>query len=307
MSASIPVGVWPTMITPFTDQDRLDFDALRAMVEWYVEREVAGLFAVCQSSEMFFLSLQERVELARRCVEMAAGRVPVIASGHVSERIEDQLTELRAVAETGVTAVVLIGNRLAAEDESDDVWKRRCEEILRQLPESVPLGVYECPYPYKRLMTPDLVRWCNGTGRFVFLKDTCCDPEQIRVKQEAVRGTSFGIYNANAATVLETLQMGVAGYSGIMANMHPELYVWLCRNWERKPELAAELQDFLGPGSAIEGPLYPRNAKYYQQLEGLPIGLHTRRESQQLGPADQRLIEQFRAASRRLWDRYAAL
>ena len=73
MNSSIPVGVWPTMITPFTDQDQLDFHALAAMVEWYVEHEVAGLFAVCQSSEMFFLSLEERVELARRCVEMAAG------------------------------------------------------------------------------------------------------------------------------------------------------------------------------------------------------------------------------------------
>ena len=307
MSTNIPAGVWPTMITPFTDDNRLDLDALAQMIDWYIRHEVAGLFAVCQSSEMFYLSLEERIELSRQCVTLAGGRVPVIASGHISDKLEDQIVELNAIAETGVRAVVLISNRLAAEEQGDDIWKNRCEAILKALPESLPLGVYECPYPYKRLMNPELLRWCNNTGRFVFLKDTCCDPEQIRARQAAVQGTPFGLFNANSATLLETLEFGLAGYSGIMANMHPELYVWLCDNWQREPEQAAELQDFLGFASAIEGPLYPRNAKYYQQLEGIPIGLHTRRESLELGPADRRLVEQFRALSLRMRDRYVTL
>ena len=73
-------GVWPTMITAFTDEDALDEAAMEALVEWYIERGVAGLFAVCQSSEMFTLSLEERLRLARMVVRHAAGRVGVIAS-----------------------------------------------------------------------------------------------------------------------------------------------------------------------------------------------------------------------------------
>lgn len=53
---------------------------------------------------MFFLSLEERVELARFIKEKAAGRVPVVASGHISDMIEDQAEELNAVAGTGVNA-----------------------------------------------------------------------------------------------------------------------------------------------------------------------------------------------------------
>ncbi len=85
MAASISDGVWPTMVTPFTADDKIDFDALAAQVEWYLARGVDGLFAVCQSSEMFYLSLDERVALARAVVERVAGRVEVIASGHISD------------------------------------------------------------------------------------------------------------------------------------------------------------------------------------------------------------------------------
>ena len=303
MDNPIPVGVWPTMITPYTEDDRLDYAALEKMIDWYVAHGVAGLFAVCQSSEMFFLSLEERTELAARCVELAHCRVPVIASGHISEKLEDQTEELRRMADTGVDAVVLINNILASVDESDDIWKSRCEFVMDAVPESMPLGLYECPYPYKREVTPDVLRWCSDTDRFVLLKDTSCDPEKMRARQQAVNGTGFKIFNANAATLMETLGMGLAGYSGVMANFHPELYVWLCDNWNRDATRAKEIQAFLGLASGVEGRLYPRNAKYYQQLEGIPISLHTRRPADQLGPADRRLVEQFRELSHLYRDR----
>jgi 4-hydroxy-tetrahydrodipicolinate synthase len=44
------------MITPFTDDNRIDFKAVRALTEWYITKGCDGIFAVCQSSEMFFLS-----------------------------------------------------------------------------------------------------------------------------------------------------------------------------------------------------------------------------------------------------------
>ena len=95
-----PGGEWPTMLTPFRD-GAVDYPALEALVEWYIAHGVSGLFAVCQSSEMFFLSLEERVGIARFVNEKAAGRVPVIASGHISDSFEDQVHELTAMTGTG--------------------------------------------------------------------------------------------------------------------------------------------------------------------------------------------------------------
>ena len=60
MTNHFPGGEWPTMLTPFRD-GKVDYPALAELIEWYIAHKVSGLFAVCQSSEMFFLSKEERV------------------------------------------------------------------------------------------------------------------------------------------------------------------------------------------------------------------------------------------------------
>ena len=275
--SAIPDGVWPTMITPFREGGAIDHAALGPLVEWYLARGVAGLFAVCQSSEMFFLSFRERLELARAVVRFAAGRVPVIASGHVAEALDDQIEEARQMAGTGIAALVLITNRFARAGEDDTVFTARLERFLAAVPDTIPLGFYECPHPFKRLLSPEVMRFCVATGRFGFLKDTSCRVGDMRAKLEAARGSPFKLFNANAATLLASLRAGASGYSGVMANFHPELYVRLCATWRSDPAGAEELQDFLGFASAIEYQCYPVNAMYALSLEGVPIRLMSRR------------------------------
>lgn len=274
MAENFPGGVWPVMLTPFTRDNKVDYPALGELVEWYIRHRVSGLFAVCQSSEMFFLSLEERTGIAKYIAEKSAGRVPVIASGHISDSFDDQAAEIRAMAATGVDAVILITNRLAAENESDDVWIANLKRLLAEIPADTKLGFYECPYPYKRVMSKKIVEYCAGTGRFYFIKDTSCDIHNIEDKLSVIRGTHFKLYNANTATLLDSLKLGAAGYSGVMANFHPELYDDLCRNYEK--EGIRGLSDRLSMFALIERQAYPVNAKYYLQLEGLHIDLTCR-------------------------------
>ena len=138
------------------------------------------------------------------------------------------------------------------------------------------LGFYECPYPYKRIISPELLKWCADSGRFYFIKDTSCDKEIIRKKLEAVKGSSLKLFNANSSTLLETLQMGASGFSGVMANFHLDLYAWLCGNYETNPEKSREIADFLTTASLIERQVYPVNAKYFQKLLGKFASIHTR-------------------------------
>ena len=56
-------GVWPVMITPFTEDNKIDYDGVLKIIEWYDKMGVTGIFAVCQSSEMFQLNARERFEL----------------------------------------------------------------------------------------------------------------------------------------------------------------------------------------------------------------------------------------------------
>lgn len=287
-------GVWPVMLTPFTDNNSVDYESLGKLVDWYIENGVAGLFADCQSSEMFFLSLEERGKIASFVKERAAGRVPVVASGHISESLEDQAEELNAIAKTGVDAVIMITNLLAKEDESDEIWLENLKKLLDKLPEDLALGFYECPYPYKRIISPELLKWCADTGRFYFIKDTSCSIENIRAKLEQIEGSHLKLFNANSSTLLETLEMGCSGFSGVMANFHTDLYVWLCENYDKEPEKARILADFLTTASLIERQVYPVNAKYAQQKMGNFSSIYTRtKEAALLNDTGKLEVEQL--------------
>lgn len=288
--SKIANGVYPVMLTPFTKDNQVDYETVNKMVEFYYRGGCQGLFAVCQSSEMFFLTEDERVNLAARVVKASAGRMCVVASGHISDSMEDQIRELRRIAETGVDAVVMISNRLAKEDEDDDVMIANMHHILDAIPD-VTFGMYECPYPYKRLLSSKVLEAMAESGRFTFIKDTCCDAELIAERIRLLNGR-IQLFNANCATNLETLQSGADGFSGIMANYHPDLLVWLYENYKTQPEKAKQLSALLSVMSMAEGCLHPVGAKYHMNLIGVPMELRSRvRNAEDFSKLDRHAIE----------------
>ncbi len=291
---NLPNGVWPTMITPFQEDGSVDYTSLRRLVDWYINQGAAGLFAVCQSSEMFFLSKEEKIGIAEATVQYASGRVPVICSGHTSDTLEDQIEEMTALAQTGVDAVVLITNRLAGEDEPDRIFIERLEKLIDTLPQGIKLGFYECPYPYKRLISDEVLEYVVHTGRFSFLKDTCCDSERIRNRLAVMKGSDFKLYNANSATLSESIRYGVNGYSGIMANFHPSLYARLVSKQLQYPGSGDDLQNLLGPLSSVEDAWYPLSAKHHLKVQGIIDTVRTRKPGPEcLDENHIRIIEQM--------------
>lgn len=285
------LGTYPTMVTPFQVDGSVDLGAVRALTEWYWQMGCDGIFAVCQSSEIFELSRADRSKIARE-VKMTADRLAasdksrapmkVVASGHISYDREEQLAELNAVAAEGVDALILISNRMDIPNTSEDAWIRDADNLIKNLPWEMPLGVYECPRPYKRLMRDKMLRFCAQSGRFHFMKDTCCDADMIARRVQILEGTPMKLLNANGQTLLASLRAGAAGYCGVMANFHPELFVWLCRNFEKYPEKAELLQSFLGTAAFTEQMAYPVTAKYHlKEIEKLPLSsLFTRVRSE---------------------------
>ena len=295
-SPQIPAGVWPVMLTPFAATGEIDWNALDALVDWYIDAGVAGLFTVCLSSEMYQLAPEERLQLAAGVIERAGGRVPVVAAGAFGDSTAAQADMAARLYDTGLDAVVLTANQLAAEDESEDVWKKRAAAIFDAC-DGIPLGLYECPRPYHRKLSPDTLGWAAGTGRIFFYKDTCCSMPAIRGKLAAIDGTPLAWFNAHAPTLLESLQAGGSGYSSIAANFIPELYVWLCKNYADAPDRARELQAFLTEAQDVIGKKYLRNAKRYLQRLGLPIDTHCRVDRPELTTADLRDLDALRDAA----------
>lgn len=294
MIKNIPNGVYPTMITPYTSDNKIDYNAVEQLIQWYYERNVNGIFAICQSSEIFFLSFEEKLELLKFIMAHKPKDMTIVASGHTADDLDTQIYEANKYIDCGIDSYVFISNRFAKPDESDDVLLANMDYVASQLPE-IGLGVYECPYPYKRILSPYVLKKMAETGKYQFLKDTCCDLGMIKEKLDAVSGSQLKIYNANSATLLDSLQLGCAGFSGVMANFHPELYSELCSVYKADPAKAQRLQNFVGFFSVAECQCYPVNAKYYLSLEGLDINIDSRaRNKAEFTPNRQAEIQQMR-------------
>ena len=264
------------MITPFLENGEIDYPGLERLIEWYIAHGADALFAVCQSSEMQFLSVRERLELGRFVVRQAAGRVPVVASGHVSDDPYSQLEELTAAVDTGADGVVLVTNHLDPKNRGSEVFRGNLQWLLDRLPQDVPLGLYECPAPYRRLLSDDELRHCLDSGRFVMLKDVSCDLDTVKRRVAMTAGTSFAILNANAAIAYDAMKAGSRGFNGVHTNFHPDLYKWLYTSGARHPELADEVATFLVLAALSEPFGYPVLAKLYHQRLGTFASIRSR-------------------------------
>ncbi|WP_368621403.1 dihydrodipicolinate synthase family protein [Paraburkholderia sp. BR13444] len=261
-------GIVPVMLTPFDDVGTIDYAGLERLIEWYLAHGSDALFAVAQSSEMQFLSLDERAALGRFVVERVAGRAPVVVSGHISDDPDAQAQELNAAAATGADGIVLVTNRLDPRREGTEAFTANLRRLMSRLPSDIPLGLYECPAPYRRLLSDDELKMCIDTGRFVMLKDVSCDLDTVKRRVALAKGSPMKILNANAAIAWDAMKAGSAGFNGVFTNFHPDLYNWLRNRADENPALAHELSTFLVLAAVSEALGYPALAKIYHQRIG---------------------------------------
>ena len=296
-------GIMPVMITPFTEDNAIDYAGLERLIEWYLSHGADALFAVCQSSEMGFLSLQEREALGRFVVKQVAGRVPVVVSGHISDDPHGQMEDLKAAVRTGADAVVLVTNHLDPQQQGREAFLGNLKWLMERLPQEIPLGLYECPVPYRRLIDDLELKWCRDSGRFVLLKDVSCDLATIRRRIEWLEGSPLTIINANATIAWEAMQAGSRGFDGVFTNIHPDLYQWLYTSGRHYPDIASELANFLALSALAEAYGYPVLAKLYHRRLGTFRSIHSRVISYDVGErywAVEAIVEQLLQGTERM-------
>jgi 4-hydroxy-tetrahydrodipicolinate synthase len=270
----------PVMLTPFSQDGRIDYDVLAKLMDFYLASGVKGFFANCQSSEMYQLSDEERLALARFVVKRAGGAVSVVASGSFGDTLEDKAEFAKRMYHTGVNAVIMITCHFAKAEESDDVLIANFDKFFT-LTDNIPMGTYECPTPYKRILTPYAFSYLLGTKRMIYHKDTTIDFPRVKAKIELAKGNRLEFYDACIANCMYSLQAGAKGMSAICGNLYPEIAVWMCNN-ATNPDRQTDVKYIQAQITETENILaqdYPMSAKYFLHKRGLPIELSTRIES----------------------------
>ncbi len=275
------------MLTPYREDNSVDFEGLTRLTEFYIGAGAAGLFANCLSSEMFQLTDRERLDVTETVIRAAAGRVPVISTGSFSTDMTTTASLVQRLHDLGTAAVVISTNQACTELEGEDAFKAKMEELLEKTG-NIPLGLYECPVPYKRLVSPKLLEELAASGRFLYHKDTSCVLESIREKIYATQGTPLGIFNAHVPTGVDSILAGARGLSPIGANLYPELFAYLLRNiGVEKPDTGiARLRTTLDMLDSIIHVNYPYVAKLFLQRRGLKITTRSRKTRSEISAHD---------------------
>jgi len=228
---------------------------------------------------MFLLDDDEKLEIAKRVVERANGKLPVIATGTFTENIDEQSEFIKRIYDTGVDSVICLANFLAKEGESDKAWKKNAETLLNKT-EGIPFGIYECPLPYHRLLEVETVEWAAKTERFFWMKETSEHINKIKAKTEATKNSNLSLYNAHTASLLESLRYGTIGFSGIAANFYPSLFSWMVDNFDEEIIVANELNEFLIESQNIVDHKYITSAKHFLKMKGIIKQTTSRLEEQ---------------------------
>jgi 4-hydroxy-tetrahydrodipicolinate synthase len=279
--------IWPVPPVPFTADNRIDERAIDELVEFYVAAGVDGLFILAYSGEAFELSGDEQLAICRRVFKRVAGRLRIVVAGNTGDGLDNQIAQLKRIAEFEPHATVIFLSTLPHADQLlDDLGS-----IASQI--DSPLGVYECPAPEHRLLSPEEVATLAATGQFVFMKETSRDRHSHRAKLRAAQDSPLKLYQANWGELPRSLDDGCPGFCGVIANVFPELTNEFC-NADSLSLLGRQaLHEILANSlSSIARRHYPATMKYVLQKRGLSINTTSRMKGAHIDAEDvQRLDE----------------
>lgn len=199
-------GIYSLMLTPFFEDRSVDYTTYEKYADWQVEQGVDHLFAVCGSSEMRELSLEERLKLAELTVKHK-GNTTVVATANIEPTKEENLEEIKKMEQTGVDGIVLTTKGMGDDDD-------KIVSYIRELASSttLPVYLYEFPGMQPHIISGKAYGELTKDGLIWGIKDTTCTLEGIQSKIDN-KGDST-VIQANMPYLWDAY---VAGARGVMA------------------------------------------------------------------------------------------
>jgi dihydrodipicolinate synthase/N-acetylneuraminate lyase len=134
-------GIYVIAATPFHDDGGIDFDSIDRLVDFYLRCGVHGMTVLGVMGEFQKLSESETIDVARRFIAAAKGRIPTIVG--VSNPGTAQLTKIaRTSVEAGAAGVMVMPMAGLKTDEAVLGYMRG---VLNALGPSIPVCVQDYP------------------------------------------------------------------------------------------------------------------------------------------------------------------
>lgn len=260
-------GSFTVMVTPFTEDGRLDEPGLARFVDWQVREGAHGLIPLGSTGEFLSLTRAERRRVGEIVVQAAAGRVPVLI-GTAAEWTDEAVALSREAQDIGADGVMIIPPYYCS-PTPDEIYAHY-RAIAAAI--SLPIMIYNNPFTSNVDLSAQLVARLSEIDNVSYIKESSGSvprtAEIIRLCGD--RMTVFSGYHP-----WESYRVGAAGYVSVFSNIAPALSAELYTRTVVDQDFAGSraIADRIAPLlDALAGDLYVSATKAALGMIGQPGG-----------------------------------
>jgi 4-hydroxy-tetrahydrodipicolinate synthase len=216
------VGSIVALVTPMQDDGKVDYDALRRLIDWHIAEGTDCIGVVGTTGESPTVSVEEHCEIIRVTVAHAAGRVPVMAgAGANSTREAIELTRFSKEVGADCTLQVVPYYNRPSQEGIYQHFKAIAEGV------DLPVVLYNVPGRTVADMLPETALRLAQVPGVVGIKEASGNIERAaQLISHAPKG--FSVYSGDDGSAIALMLLGGQGNVSVTANVAPRLMHELC-------------------------------------------------------------------------------
>ena len=267
-----PKGIFVPLITPFHNDETIDFPSYKKVIDFQIENGVHGLLVGGTTGEYHVMSLEERKSLIKAGCEYAAGRVPVMA-GVGCSTAKETIELANYAAECGAKWGLVLPPYY--HKTSDEGLRDFFKEVAAK--SNVGIVIYNYPGATSVCLSPEMIYELSQEENIVSVKESADFGHLCQVLTLTRDVENFTVFTGEEHFILPTFSIGGQGAFGILVNLLPKELVSLYELAVEKKDLQAAL-DLNAKLSGIyglmeaEGNPYPGPVKAGMDLIGMKGG-----------------------------------
>ena len=215
-------GSMVALVTPMHGDGAVDEEGLQRLVDFHVENGTDAIVSMGTTGESATLDEAEHCHVIRRTVQMAAGRVPVIA-GTGANSTSEAIVLTRCALQGGADACLLVT------PSYNKPTQEGLYQHFRAVAEAVPVPqiLYNVPGRTACDLLPVTVQRLAGISNIIGIKEATGDLDRARGIIECC-GDSLDVYSGDDATAMELILLGGKGNISVTANVAPRAMHDMC-------------------------------------------------------------------------------
>ena len=233
MAHNIFKGLGIALITPFTSEGRVDYDALKRLIEYQLANGADFLCILATTGEAPCLTQQERDDITTFIRERVAGRVPILkyCGGNNTAAVVEEIKTTDWTGIDGILSICPYYNK-----PSQEGIYQHFKAIAEVSP--LPIVLYNVPGRTGVNMKPEtIVRLANDFANIVGVKEASGSMEQVDeiIKNKPHR---FDVISGDDALTFSMVASGAAGVISVIGNALPKEFSRMIRlefNGEYEP------------------------------------------------------------------------